>query len=97
MFAVTAYMNGSKHDRIYKNNLRFHVLTALGWSLSGSQNPTPAQLGSVKIKEISGAPIAKIAEWVIAEFDKTEKTDAVAKDSEFTEQLRASWSAAGIT
>ncbi|PVM93645.1 AIPR family protein [Caulobacter endophyticus] len=91
MFAVTAYFNASNFERIYKNNLRFHVLTALGWYLAGSVAPTPTQIAKINVSKITAAPIAAITAWVIQQFDLTEKTDAVAKDTEFSAALKAAW------
>ena len=91
MFAVSAHMNASDYERIYKNNLRFHVLTALGWYLAGSANLTAAQVAAIKVPAISRAPIGEIAKWVIQQFDLTEKTDAVAKDAGFAQALKAAW------
>ena len=91
MFAVSAHMNASDYERIYKNNLRFHVLTALGWYLAGSVNPTAAQIAAIKVPTIAAAPLGHIAEWVIQQFDLTEKTDAVAKEAAFAALLKAAW------
>ena len=88
MFVVSAHMNASEYERIYKNNLRFHVLTALGWYLAGRVNPTAAQLAAIKVSTITAAPIDDIAKWVIQQFDLTEKTDAVAEDAAFRTPLR---------
>jgi hypothetical protein len=92
MFAVSNHMNGAEYERIYKNNLRFHVLTALGWYLAGSLNPTAAQIASIKVSSIAAAPIGNIAKWVIQQFDLTEKTDTVAKDAGFAADMKAAWS-----
>ena len=91
MFAVSAHMNASDYERIYKNNLRFHVLTALGWYLAGSVNPTAAQIAAIKVPTIAAASLGHIAEWVIQQFDLTEKTDAVAKEAAFAALLKAAW------
>jgi hypothetical protein len=93
MFAVSAHMNASEYEQIHKNNLRFHVLTALGWYLAGSVNPTAAQIAAIKVPTIATVPISEIAEWVIQQFDLTEKTDAVAKDAAFSAVLKIAWSA----
>lgn len=91
LFKVAAHFSAAKYDRVYSNNLRFHVLMALGWWAAGSQNPKPEQLASIDLEKIGNAPLDKIAEWVISEFDKTDANDAVAKDAKFTEQLRSKW------
>jgi hypothetical protein len=93
MFAVSAHMNAVDYERIYKNNLRFHVLTALGWYLAGSVNPTAAQIAAIKVPTITAAPIGDITKWVIQQFGLTEKTDAVAKDAAFAAAIKAAWSA----
>ncbi len=91
MFSVTVHMNKSGLDRLYKNNLRFHVLTALGWFLAGSQNPNAEQLASIDVAKISKAPIDAIIGWVVAAFDQTEKTDVIAKREAFTASLKNLW------
>ena len=55
MFVVSAQMNASEYERIYKNNLRFHVLTALSWWLAGSVNPTAAQIAAITVSTITNA------------------------------------------
>jgi hypothetical protein len=97
MFAVATFMNASTYDRIYKNNLRFHLLTALGWYLGGSLSPNAAQLSKIKINKIGSAPLTEIANWVISEFDKRGATDATAKDEDFTDALKVGWPNAGIS
>ena len=67
-------MNASEYDQIYKNNLRFHVLTALGWYLAGSVNPTAEQIAAVKVPTVATAPIGEMAQWVIRQVELTEKT-----------------------
>ena len=60
MFAVSAHMNASDTSRFIKKNLRFHVLTALGWHLARSVNPTAAQIAAIKVSAIATAPIGEI-------------------------------------
>lgn len=91
MFAVTAHMTAASYDRVYKNNLRFHVLTALGWYLAGSVSPTPAQIASISIPKIWAAPIDVISQWVIDQFDLTDANDTVAKDASFAAALKGAW------
>ncbi|MEA1086420.1 AIPR family protein [Sphingomonas sp. CD22] len=96
LFAVNAFMNKSGYDRIYKNNLRFHTMTALSWKLCGSMSPTPEQVAKVTKKAIEKADIKKVADWVVSQFDLTAKTDAVAKDGTFTASLKSAWPSSGI-
>ena len=64
--------------------------------MAGSVDPTPQQIAAIKISKIASAPIAQIAQWVIGQFDLTEKTDAVAKDADFSAALKAAWPTSGI-
>ncbi|WP_158282654.1 AIPR family protein [Azospirillum sp. TSH58] len=96
IFAVSAHFSDSSYDRIYKNNLRFHVLMVLGWWLAGSQKPTPQQLSAVDIKKMARAPFGKITEWVIEKFEEKGAKDSVAKDGDFTAHLKGAWSSSGL-
>lgn len=97
MFSVAAFINASTYDRIYKNNLRFHVLTALGWYLAGSLSPNAVQLSKIKLSKLPTVPLSAITDWVISEFDKRGASDATAKEEDFTNALKTAWPTAGIS
>jgi hypothetical protein len=83
-------------DRVYRNNLKFHVLMVLGWALNGSQTlPAPA-IRALKLDEASDAQVKAVVDWVFSQFKTAGPDDRTAKDKSFTEALKTNWTT-GVT
>jgi AIPR protein len=78
--------------RIYRNNLRFHVLMVLSWRLIGSRSATAEAIGAIKNEDLTSETLRDVTNWVIAQFDQQGAEDKTAKDSKFTDYLKDNWS-----
>ncbi|HEV3042971.1 MAG TPA: hypothetical protein VGY52_03815, partial [Roseiarcus sp.] len=78
-------------DRIYRNNLKFHALTVLGWALNGSQTLPALAVPHMDLTKMTAAQVKAVVDWVFKEFDNAGKDDRTAKDTTFTEKLKADW------
>jgi hypothetical protein len=93
---VERYFRGlaGKVDQTYRNNLKFHVLMVLAWTLSGGKTmPAPA-ICKIDPKKATDAPMKAVADWVFAEFKVAGEEDRTAKGYRFTDQLQADWNPA---
>lgn len=82
---------GGEVDQIYRNNLKFHVLMVLAWTLNGGQKmPAPA-ISKIDPKKATDAQMKAVIDWVFGEFKAAGAEDRTAKDSKFTERLHANW------
>ena len=91
MEAIDRYFKTSGLDRVHRNNLRFHALMVLGWSLNKGTTLPPLALAHLNLKAMSEAQIAKVVAWVVAQFDANGGEDKTAKDSGFTTLLEMAW------
>lgn len=90
---IETYFRGlsGKVDRIYRNNLKFHSLMVLAWTLNGGKAmPAPA-IRKLDPKQATEAQIKKVVDWVFAEFKAAGPEDRTAKDSAFTKRLQQNW------
>jgi hypothetical protein len=93
---VEAYFRGlsGKVDRVFRNNLKFHTLMVLAWSLNGGQTmPAPAivKMDSAKATD---QQLKAVTDWVFAEFKSAGPEDKTAKDASFTSRLKTNWNPA---
>lgn len=81
-------------DRIYRNNLKFHSLMVLGWALNGGQTMPAAAIRKFDLSKATDAQVKAVVDWVFAEFKAAGAEDRTAKDSDFTDRLKANWTTA---
>lgn len=78
--------------RIYRNNLKFHVLMVLGWSLNNGTTLPALRIPHLDLRRMSGERVKAATDWVFSEFRNAGAEDKTAKQSTFTEQLKVNWS-----
>jgi hypothetical protein len=83
---------GNQENSIYRNNLKFHVLMVLGWTLNGGQTLPAIRVPHLDMTRATPALLKTVTDWVISEFDAAGAEDKTAKDKAFTERLKANWS-----
>jgi AIPR protein len=86
--------NSWRIDRVYRNNLKFHVLMVLAWALNGNSTLPARRITQLELFKLREAEISAVVQWVRQEFDFVGAEDRTAKDSAFTQRLRSNWSVA---
>lgn len=84
-------------DRVFRNNLKFHSLMVLGWALNGDRTLPPLRIAQLDLKKLTDDQVKKVVDWVISEFQQAGAEDRAAKDSKFTDRLKANWSIAATS
>lgn len=89
-FAVDRYFkkNRAAIDSIHRNNLRYHVLMQVAWSLNGSHPVHASALKGLKVANLTDATIKTILDHTITLFNTAGAADKTAKTDAFTEILR---------
>ena len=90
---VEKYFRGlaGKVGQTYRNNLKFHVLMVLAWTLNGGQTMPPPAICKIDPKKAADAQMKAVVDWVFGEFKAVGAEDRTAKDKKFTDRLRANW------
>jgi hypothetical protein len=78
-------------DQSLLNNMRFHVLMALAWTLNKNATLPAARIGQLKPNKVTAQMLNKVSSWVFDEFKTYGALDKNSKDSKFTSRLRATW------
>jgi hypothetical protein len=89
--------NASRIDQVYRNNLIFHVLMVLCWTLNGHSTLPAIRITQLDLSKLTEAQVTAVVQWVRREFDAAGAEDRTAKDSAFTQPLKANWSVAATT
>lgn len=87
-------VGGGGGSRIYRNNLKFHTLMVLGWALNQNATLPALRIAQLDLNKMTDQQVKKVAEWVFSEFTAAGPEDKTAKDSAFTDRLKANWSVA---
>ena len=86
----------SEDLRVYKNNLRYHVLMVLSWELNGSSTLPSQRIASLDVSNVDSEMVERVAKWVFARFDIAGAEDRVAKEGKFSKKIKAEWSPSAI-
>lgn len=91
--AVEGYFRSisDQNNQSFRNNLKFHVLMVLAWSMNGSTITPALRIPQIKKSRLTLDRIKAVTNWVFSEFDSVGGEDRTAKDSAFTDRLRTSW------
>ena len=81
----------SKELRIYRNNLRYHVLMVLSWELNRSSTLPAQRIASLDVSSVDGKMVEGVADWVFELFKTAGAEDRTAKDAKFTKKIQAEW------
>lgn len=80
---------------IHRNNLRFHTMMVLAWTMLGSSR---GNADGIDPNILTDAHLLKTFEWVCNEFDNTgldvkdtKEKNAIAQGEAFTTQLKSNW------
>lgn len=83
-------------DRVYRNNLKFHALMVLAWALNGSKTLPALAIPHLDLSKMTDLQVKTVTDWVFEEFNAAGPEDRTAKDSAFTDRLKANWTV-GVT
>ena len=78
-------------NQIQRNNLRFHVLMVLAWTLNQNSKLPAKRIKQLDLSKMTEPVLQAVTDWVFAEFNGAGAEDKTAKDSSFTERLQANW------
>lgn len=82
----------SEESRIFRNNLRYHVLMVLSWELNGSSTLPSPRIASLDISRMDGGLVKRVADWVFRRFEIMGAEDRTAKDAKFSKEIQNEWS-----
>jgi hypothetical protein len=93
---VDSYFRGQagKLDQKFRNNLKFHTLMILAWTLNGSQTMPSGAIMKIDSTKGTDEQLGAVTDWVVAEFTAFGAEDRTAKDGKFTQRLLANWNIA---
>lgn len=75
--------------RIYRNNLKFHVLMVTAWALNGSSTLPALAIPHLDLTKITDEQIKAVMDWVIfVAFNAAGTEDKIAKQATFTDILK---------
>ena len=77
--------------RVYRNNLKFHVLMVLSWALNNSSTVPAPRITQLDLSKMTDLQVEKVATWVFGQFKIAGAEDKTAKDKSFTNQLKLNW------
>ena len=99
LHAVDKYFLTLKSEdlRIYRNNLRYHVLMVLSWELSGSSTLPGHRIASLDVSSVNSDMVARVSQWVFKQFDIAGAEDRIGKDAKFSKQIQDQWSPDAIS
>ena len=91
--AVDQYFLSIKSEalRIYRNNLRYHVLMVLSWELNNSSTLPSLRIASLDISRIDNGLVKRVADWVFQQFEIAGAEDRIAKDAKFSKKIQDEW------
>ena len=81
-------------DRTLVNNMKFHVLMVLAWTLNANSTLPGQRVAQLDPTKVNDAMLQKVAAWVFGQFTATGATDAKARDPKFTKILKDNWTPA---
>lgn len=81
-------------DRVLVNNMKFHALMVLAWTLNGNSTLPGKRIAQLDPTNVTDAMLKKVTDWVFAEFTAAGATDQIAREKAFTDRLRKNWTAA---
>jgi len=79
-------------NQVHRNNMRFHVLMALSWTLNGDKTLPAQRIRQLDLSLTTPKLLQSVTDWVFAEFDSAGPEDRTAKDGAFTQRLMNNWS-----
>lgn len=93
LFHIENYFKSisTSENQQHRNNLKFHVLMVIVWSLCGGTNTPAKAIKSIDMELLNNQFIEKVVSWVFSEFDINGAEDRTAKEQKFTEQLKTNW------
>lgn len=107
MYGVLAELNlkVEEHFRTLKgivdqnllNNMRFHVLMVLAWTLNKSATLPAIRISQLKPTKVTAGVLNKVSSWVFDEFKAAKALDKVSKDKAFTAHLQTTWTPAATS
>ena len=91
--AVDQYFRSIKSEdlRVYRNNLRYHVLMVLSWELNGSSTLPSLRIASLDISKMDSGLVKQVANWVFQQFKMAGAEDRTAKEAKFSEKIHTQW------
>lgn len=95
LMQVEAYFRSIRKttDRALVNNMKFHVLMVLAWTLNGNSTLPGKRIAQLDPTKVNDAMLQKVATWVFGQFTAAGPTDAKARDPKFTKRLKDNWTA----
>ena len=87
----------SEEMRIYRNNLRYHVLMVLSWHLNGGPNLPAKRIVSLDVSRLDDNVVEEVARWVFDKFEISGAEDRTAKEAKFSNELKTDWSEDAIS
>lgn len=81
-------------DRALVNNMKFHVLMVLSWTLNGNSTLPGIRIGQLDPTTVDDAMLQRVATWVFSEFNDFGTADRKARDPKFTKRLKDNWTKA---
>jgi AIPR protein len=84
-FRLIADLNNQAH----RNNLKFHVLMVLDWSINGSSTLPALRIPQLDLSKLTAERVEAVSDWVFSEFDAAGAEDRTAKDGAFTKRLKS--------
>jgi len=96
LMQVEAYFRSIRKttDRALINNMKFHVLMVLAWTLNANSTLPGQRVAQLDPTKVDDAMLHKVAAWVFGEFTAFGATDAKARDPKFTKRLKDNWTSA---
>ena len=94
--SVEAYFRTivDQDNQVFRNNLKFHVLMVLAWSINRSQTIPALRIPQLDLSKLTSDRVKAVTGWVFSEFGAEGAADRTAKDSAFTDRLKANWTLA---
>ena len=93
MWEIDSYFRkiATPENQVYRNNLKFHVLMVLGWTLNKNRTLPAQRIRQLNLGSLDEALISTVVDWVFEQFGDAGPEDRTAKDSGFTGWLQNNW------
>ena len=87
----------SPEGRIYRNNMKFHVLMVLGWALNGGTTLPALGIPHLDLGKMTDEQVKAVTYWVFSEFQAAGAEDKIAKQATFADRLKNNWTVSSTT
>ena len=77
--------------RTHRNNLKYHVLMVLSWSINGERTLPAERIVQLDMSKLQMDLVERVTKHVFDQFEVAGAEDRVAKEGAFTEQLKIAW------